>query len=96
MPWETARKDPAYGRSEWKHARLNCLKRANWRCQARLQGCAGAASEADHINGLENDPRHKHLRAVCKPCHQAITAQQGRGARAGQAADPQPQPRTAW
>ena len=97
MPWETARKDPAYGRSEWKRARLACLKRANWKCEIRIPGtCIGAASEADHAGQLANDPQHRNLRAACKPCHRAVTAQQGNAARKGTQADPQPQPRTAW
>lgn len=97
MPWETARKDPAYGRSAWKRARLACLKRARWKCEIRTPGtCTGAASEADHIYGLANDPEHKHLRAACEACHRAVTARQGNAARTTQVTDPQPQPRTAW
>jgi len=77
VPWETARQDPAYGRAEWKRARAACLKAARWRCQARLEGCQGAASEADHVDGLANDPHHRNLRAVCTSCHRKITARQG-------------------
>jgi hypothetical protein len=95
MPWETARKDPAYGRSAWKRAREACLKRARWQCEIRGPRCQGAASEADHIYGLANDPGHKHLRAVCKTCHGTVTAQQS-NAGTGSRADPPPQPRTAW
>ena len=97
MPWETARKDPAYGRAAWKRARLECLRRARWRCQIKLEGCKGAASEADHIDGLENDPHHKRLRAACKPCHMKVTADQGNAAKQKDAVtDPAPRPRTAW
>jgi hypothetical protein len=96
MPWETARKDPAYGRSAWKRARDGCLKRAQWRCEIRIPGtCIGAASEADHIDGLANDPGHKRLRAACSPCHAVVTARQS-NAGTGTRADPKPQPRTAW
>jgi hypothetical protein len=97
MPgWQGARKDPAYNTSAWKRARLACLRAANWRCQAKLQGCAGAASQADHVDGLANDPGHRNLRAVCTPCHRRITAQQGQGYRAREAIDPEPKPRTNW
>lgn len=98
MPWETARKDPAYGTAAWRNARDACLRRANWRCEIRIPNvCIGAATEADHIDRLANDPEHKRLRAACTPCHRAVTAQQGGGARGRQAAaDPAPQPRTAW
>ncbi len=95
MPWETARKDPAYGTAEWKRARLRCLKAAGWRCQIRGPQCRGAASEADHILGLANDPHHTMLRAACKTCHRTATARQGNAAKRG-SADPQPVPRTAW
>ena len=95
MPWETARKDPAYGRSAWKRARLRQLKAANWRCEIRGPRCQGAASEVDHIDGLANDPHHKRLRAACSTCHGTVTAQQSNAGNGGKA-DPQPQPRTAW
>ena len=95
MPWSTARKDPAYNTAEYRRARLNCLKAARWRCQIRLPGCAGAASEADHTQGLDNDRQHQHLRAACKPCHAKVTSRQGNAAQRG-GEDPAPQPRTAW
>lgn len=94
MPWETARKDPAYGRAAWKRARLACLRRASWRCEIRLDGCQGAASQADHVDQLANDPGHQRLRAACRSCHGKVTAQQGGGAR--QQGDPEPRPRTQW
>lgn len=91
MPWDTARQDPAYGKAEWKRARLACLKAARWRCQLRLDGCQGAASEADHADGLANDPQHRNLRAVCTSCHRKVTAQQGNSARRGRGSgDPAP------
>ena len=98
MPgWEGARKDPAYNKVEWRRARLACLKRANWRCEIKLEGvCISAASEADHIHGLANDPHHRFLRAACKPCHAVVTAKQGVNARAGRKSNPRPKRRTAW
>lgn len=102
MPWETARKDPAYGTAAWKRARLECLRRARWRCELRLEGCTGAAAEADHEYGLENDPQHRHLKAACRTCHRKKTAQQGNAAKAarnggGKApADPPPTSRIIW
>jgi len=81
MPWQTARKDPAYGTAEWRRARIACLQRANWRCEARLDGCQGTAAEADHILGLASDPGHTRLRAVCRSCHGKISSRQGHDAR---------------
>lgn len=96
MGWETARKDPVYGRAEWRRARDNCLREANWRCQIRLDGCQGAATEADHTDQLGNDPRHKRLRAACTSCHRKVTAQQGNDARRMRRRDPSVQTRTTW
>lgn len=101
MPWSSAAKNPAYNTAEYRRKRLACLKAAKWRCQIRLPGCQGAASEADHADQLANDPHHNSLRAACRSCHRKVTAQQGQGARAVQAgkaipADPKPRPRTRW
>ena len=87
MPWHN---DPAsrkqsnatYG-ARWQKARLAALERVRWKCEARLDGCAGAATKVDHVLGAQADPGHTTLRAVCSPCHRKITAQQGRGFRNG-------------
>lgn len=102
MPWESARKDPAYNTAEWRRARLACLKRANWKCEIRIQGvCIGAATQVDHVEGLDRDRQHRNLRAACAPCHAKVTAQQGNDARRGSGGkrkprNPDPTPRTAW
>lgn len=97
MPWETARKDPAYNTAEYKRARLACLKRAGWKCERRIPGkCIGAAREANHRQGLAADPHHTDLEAICTECHKAVTHQQAAAARTARRGDPQPQPRTAW
>lgn len=103
MPWrngpaERARSNRVYG-AKWRKARLAALQRARGRCEIRMEGCQGAASEVDHIDGAENDPEHKNLRAACGSCHAKVTAQQGSGYRVAanrSDADPQPTPRTAW
>jgi 5-methylcytosine-specific restriction endonuclease McrA len=103
VPWANTPADRAhtartYG-AKWRKARLACLRAANWRCQIRLEGCQGAASQVDHIDQAASDPGHRNLRAACKSCHGKVTAQQGGGYRipANRAtADPQPTPRTAW
>lgn len=97
MPWETARKDPAYNTAAWKRARLNCLRTANWRCEIRTPGtCIMAATQVDHIDGLDNDRQHRHLRAACGPCHKQVTHEQAADARQRTVKDPAPAPRTAW
>lgn len=99
MPWRGYPSSPAYGTPEYRRARAACLKRARWRCQIRLEGCQGAASEADHVYGLAADPHHQHLQAACTSCHRKKTAQQGNDAKRGggrKASDPPPSSRIIW
>lgn len=98
MPWandpDARRKsDATYGTPEYRRARLACLKAARWKCQIRLEGCQGAASQADHVDQAANDPHHQNLRAACRSCHAKVTADQGNRAKRH---DPAPQPRTKW
>src|SRR5262249_20579494 len=98
MPWTRADDNPLYHTAEYRRARAKCLADAKWKCQVRLPGCQGAASQADHTDGITNDPHHTRLQAACKSCHGKITAQQGGGYRngKGRSNDPPPTPRTAW
>jgi 5-methylcytosine-specific restriction endonuclease McrA len=102
MPWrndpEKRRQDAQRYGAAWRRARDAQLRKANWRCEIRIQGvCIGAASEVDHVDGAENDPQHRNLRAACKPCHDKVTAQQGGGFRSRRVPrDPDPRPRTEW
>ncbi len=90
-------KDPAYNTAAYRRARLQCLRRARWKCERQLPGiCAGTASQANHRQGIANDPRHTDLEAICKPCHKQVTNEQSNTGRVKAAADPRPQPRTAW
>ncbi len=93
MPWAgyPPSRNPAYGTPEWKTARTRCLRSANWRCELRIEGvCIGTATEADHIDGLANDPHHQRLQAACKPCHHHKTAREGAAARVSSDPDPIP------
>lgn len=100
MPWRPQdRQNPGYSTPEYKRKRLACLKRANWRCEIQVPGvCIGAASQADHIHGIAQDPHHNALRAACDPCHKHTTARQGSKGKSGgkSGRDPAPRPRTAW
>jgi 5-methylcytosine-specific restriction endonuclease McrA len=101
MPWPTdpaarRRSNATYG-ADWRRKRRAQLERDRWRCQLRLEGCQGAASEVDHILGAQADPQHTALRSVCKSCHRKRTGQQGNSASRGAAPDPEPlQHRTQW
>jgi 5-methylcytosine-specific restriction protein A len=104
MPWcndaaARQRSDATYD-ARYRRNREEAMRRANWRCQLRLEGiCIGAAAECDHIvavaDGGSNDVSNR--RAACRPCHRARTAQQGGGYRVNcGGGDPACTPRTAW
>jgi 5-methylcytosine-specific restriction endonuclease McrA len=93
-PGDRDRDSQRYG-ADWRRKRLECLKRAKWRCEIKIEGiCIIAATQVDHIRGAENDPNHLFLRAACEPCHKHVTSRQGHAAR--KPANPAPRPRTKW
>lgn len=84
MPWANTPKDPRYNTAAYRRARLECLRRANWKCERRIEGvCIGAASQANHRDGLANDPNHRNLEAICTACHKKVTHGQATAARFG-------------
>jgi 5-methylcytosine-specific restriction enzyme A len=71
------------GTSRWQALRTRVLQRDNHTCQVRGPRCLGMATEVDHVvpvsrGGADN---LSNTRAVCKPCHDALTAAQAREAR---------------
>lgn len=105
MPWqsrdrETKRKADAKYDAAYRRNRKLAMERCRWRCEIRLDGCQGTASQCDHIvpvsSGGTNDL--SNLRGACSSCHAKTTAQQGGGyRRGGRRADPEPlQHRTDW
>ena len=99
MPWDNdpaaRRKSNATYNAEYKRKRLAALRRANWRCERRLPGCQGAASQTNHRGQAANDPHHDDLEAICDHCHRIVTANQGNAAKRG-GDDPEPRSRTNW
>ena len=104
MPWQNdrdsrCRTSVTYG-ATYRRNRDKAMRRARWRCELRLDGCIGAASECDHIVSVADGGGHEvsNLRAACGPCHKQRTAQQGHDARRGgrSATDPPCTPRTSW
>lgn len=101
MPWANDRRardhsNATYG-ADWRKARLACLKRCRWRCEIRLDGCRGAASQVDHIVPVSQGGGHDqaNLRGACASCHARVTARQGNaasgnGRRGGGRRDPDP------
>lgn len=59
--------------SHWANVRVNVLARDGWRCQLRLPGCTGHATQVDHIvprsiaPWLAADPAN--CRAACFGCN---------------------------
>jgi 5-methylcytosine-specific restriction enzyme A len=91
MPWRPQDRRATYG-ADYRRKRDAAMQRANWRCEIRLEGCRGTATECDHIYGVTADPGHNHLRAACHDCHAKVTRHnRGSGQR-----DPDPKPWTTW
>lgn len=56
----------------WRRIRQEILQRDNYRCQIKGPGCAGEATEVDHITPVSlGGPwyDHENLRASCKRCN---------------------------
>ena len=56
----------------WPAVRARVLKRDKYRCQMNLEGCAGVATDVDHIT-RGDDHSLGNLRAVCSGCHKKKT-----------------------
>ena len=71
MPWRKTDADRDRDRrnygTAYRRNRDAAMRRDNWRCQLRLDGCQGAASQCDHIvsvaDGGSSDV--SNLRAAC-------------------------------
>jgi hypothetical protein len=53
------------------------MERCRWRCEIRLDGCQGAASEVDRIGPVSQGGTHDlgNLRGACRSCHARTTAE---------------------
>ena len=68
----------------WEYARLQVLRRANFRCRK----CRGYGNEVDHIKPLQKggakfDPAN--LDVLCSECHRTKTSTENRGRELSQA-----------
>ena len=52
------------------------LREAGGRCEMRVEGCLGVASEVDHIRAGDDHSR-SNLRAVCRRCHALKSSAEG-------------------
>ena len=99
MPWSNDRESHrqaaiTYG-PEYRAARKLAAQRSGGRCERC--GKRGRLT-CDHIIPRSQGGSHSlaNLQMLCPACHGRKTATEGGGYRARTAADPEPQPRTAW
>ncbi|UBI10035.1 HNH endonuclease [Corynebacterium coyleae] len=64
----------------WPSLRAKVLSRDKYRCQIRLSGCAGIATDVDHIARGDNHSLD-NLRAACSRCHKIKTQAEAQEAR---------------
>jgi 5-methylcytosine-specific restriction endonuclease McrA len=62
--------------ANWSRLRRQVLREAEGRCEIRLAGCVGEASEVDHIRRGDDHSR-SNLRAVCRRCHALKSSAEG-------------------
>lgn len=110
MPWDNSaekrqRDTQVYGSPEYKRNKAVVRRRSGGRCEVIKDGrpCGSRDRvQCDHIKPVSQGGTHHldNLRDACKPCHDAKTAQEGKGFRApGPRAakkDPPLQVRTKW
>ena len=75
-PWAGSTRRKTLPKS-WHQIRGHVLKRDGRVCRLQTPGlCIGTATEVDHINDRDGHTP-ENLRAVCRPCHQERSSQQG-------------------
>jgi 5-methylcytosine-specific restriction endonuclease McrA len=62
--------------ADWGRLRRRVLREAGGRCEMRVEGCLGVASEVDHIRRGADHSR-ENLRAVCRRCHALKSSAEG-------------------
>ena len=84
--WRTSPRTLSSGRTgttAWKVLRAKTLQRDGHMCQVRGPRCEIQAVAVDHVVPVSRGGADDlaNTRAVCKPCHDALTAAQAREAR---------------
>jgi 5-methylcytosine-specific restriction endonuclease McrA len=77
---------PSWGQGSTRNSRATrqeVLTRDHWECQLKYPGCVWAATEVHHVHSIaERQMRRADATdpddaiAVCKPCHERVTAKQ--------------------
>ena len=71
MPWSSSDRRTRLPKN-WPSLRASVLRRDSYRCQIRLDGCSGIATDVDHIARGDNHSL-ENLRAACSECHKKKT-----------------------
>jgi 5-methylcytosine-specific restriction endonuclease McrA len=65
---------------DWPRIRQRVLKRDGRVCRIAFPGCAGAATEVDHVV-RGDDHSEGNLQAACSPCHRTKSSREGAAAK---------------
>lgn len=65
---------------DWEERRSRVLRRDNWSCQIRSEGCVSHATDVDHIR-RGSDHSDSNLRAACSRCHDRKSSAEGHARR---------------
>ena len=80
VTWNTSNRSSRLP-ADWPAIRRLVLQDAGYRCQIRLTGCSGQASEVDHRRRGDDHSR-ANLRAACSGCHGKKSSAEGNARRA--------------
>ncbi|AJD82421.1 HNH endonuclease [Mycobacterium phage Sheen] len=76
MTWNTSDRRARLP-SDWEeNYRQPVLRDAKYRCQIRLPGCLGKATDVDHITPGDDHSR-RNLQAACDRCHLKKSSREG-------------------
>jgi 5-methylcytosine-specific restriction protein A len=74
-PWRNSTRDQRLP-DDWPARRTRILNRDAHTCQLRYPGCAGHATEVDHVTPGD-DHSDTNLQAACNPCHRIKSSREG-------------------
>ena len=73
--WDSSRRRQELP-ANWSRLRRQVLRECGGRCEIRLAGCVGEASEVDHIRRGDDHSR-ANLRGACRRCHALKSSAEG-------------------
>ncbi|ASZ75439.1 HNH endonuclease [Mycobacterium phage Kimona] len=76
MTWNTSDRRARLPADWEENYRIPVLQRDGYRCQIRLRGCLGKATDVDHIR-RGDDHSHRNLQAACSRCHGKKSSAEG-------------------